>query len=169
MLKAFEGLLESDQEVMGVAIYPNEAVRTILYEALEGFPALKDRVQLIANEAQVHGKAALSSSGTMSLACALAGIPAAIVYKANPFTYLMGRMLVNINYLGIANILLDREVMPEYIQENAKPELLLAELSRCLHRPECREGAQAVAEELKALLSPKSDSPTPGTWLLQAL
>lgn len=167
MLAAFKGLLESDQEEQAVAIYPNEAVRSILEEALEAFPMLKTRVQLVSNEATVAGKAVLTSSGTMSLACALAGIPGAIVYRANPFTYLMGRMLVNINYLGIANILLDREVVPEFIQHEATPELLLAELSRCLHLSGARDDAQAVAEELKTLLSPGGDSPTPGAWLMQ--
>ena len=169
MLAAFEGLLESDQKERAVAIYPNVAVRTILEEALETFPSLKHCISLVSNEAPVSGKAVLTSSGTMSLACALAGIPGAIVYRANPFTYYMGRLLVNINYLGIANILLDREVMPEYIQHDAKPELLLAELSRCLHVKEARNQAQAAAEALKALLSPGGNNPTPWEWLSASL
>lgn len=169
MLAAFEGLLESDREEQAVAIYPNETVRRILEQELAQFPSLKNRVAFVSNEAPVAGKAVLTSSGTMSLACALAGIPGAIVYRANSFTYLMGRMLVNIDYLGIANILLGREVMPEFIQHEAKPELLLAELSRYLHVPECRNHAQAVAEELRCLLTPVGEQVTPGVWLMQAL
>ena len=66
--------------------------------------------------APITAKAAMMSSGTMSLACSLEGIPGAIVYKANPFTYLVGRAVVKIGYLSIANILLDMPAWREFIQ-----------------------------------------------------
>ena len=56
--------------------------------------------------APVAASAVLTSSGTMSLQCALAGIPGAIAYRIDPLTYLLGRWLVRVPYLGIANLLL---------------------------------------------------------------
>ena len=57
----------------------------------------------------------------MSMHCALAGIPGAIVYRTDPLTYLAGRWLVRVPYLGIANILLGEPMYPEYIQGASSP------------------------------------------------
>ena len=65
--------------------------------------------------------AVLTSSGTMSMQCALAGIPGAIAYRANPLTYLIGRWLVRVRHLGIANIMLDQPMYPEFIQGVGDP------------------------------------------------
>ena len=56
----------------------------------------------------------------MSLGCALSGIPGAIAYRLNPMSYWLGR-LVKVKYIGIANLLLDRPLYPEFIQSAASP------------------------------------------------
>jgi len=68
----------------------------------------------------VTAAAVLTSSGTMSMHCALAGIPGAIAYRAHPLTYLIGRRLVKVPHLGIANLLLKEPMYPELIQD-ARP------------------------------------------------
>ncbi len=65
--------------------------------------------------------------------CALAGIPGAVVYKANPLTYQLARWLVRVPHLGIANLLLDEPMYPEFIQGAATAAALAAELHSCLH------------------------------------
>jgi lipid-A-disaccharide synthase len=87
----------------------------------------------------------------MSLACALAGIPGAIVYRANPITYIVGRSVVRIPYLGIANILLKESAWPEYIQGAAKPAALAQRLSEC-ENLKVRRKATMDAGELRKLL-----------------
>jgi lipid-A-disaccharide synthase len=63
---------------------------------------------------------ALMSSGTMSFACALAGIPGVIAYKAHFLTYLLGKILINVPFLGMANLLLpDAPPYKEFIQSDA--------------------------------------------------
>ncbi|HYP17477.1 MAG TPA: lipid-A-disaccharide synthase, partial [Opitutus sp.] len=57
--------------------------------------------------------AVLTSSGTMSMHCALAGIPGAVTYRTDPLTYFLGRMLVKVKFIGIANLLLDEPMYPE--------------------------------------------------------
>ena len=89
----------------------------------------------------VRASAVLMSSGTMSLECALAGIPGAIAYRAHPITYVLGRMLVRVPYLGIANLLLGEEMYPEFIQRRATPRALAGELRRCASDPARRERA----------------------------
>jgi lipid-A-disaccharide synthase len=122
------------------------------------------------SEGPAAGCAALVSSGTMSLTVALAGIPGAVVYRANPLTWIMGRTLIagRVDHLGIANILLKRPAWPEYLQGACEPEALAARLQACVEGPEPRAQAAADAAELLGLLSAKSGS-TPAEWVASYL
>ena len=64
---------------------------------------------------------AVSPSGTVCLENALMGIPMAVYYKLSLFNYLVIKMIIKVNYIAIINILSGREVVPEFIQFNAKP------------------------------------------------
>jgi lipid-A-disaccharide synthase len=97
-------------------------------------------------------RSVLTSSGTMSMYCALAGIPGAIVYRANTLTYYIGRRIVKIPYLGIANLILGRAMYPEFIQGDAQPQVLADELDAC-ETPERKAQTLADAEALRALLA----------------
>ena len=101
--------------------------------------------------------AVLTSSGTMSMHCALAGIPGAIAYRANPVTYVLGRMLVQVEYLGIANLLLKEPMYPEYIQGAAKAEVFARELRDCVENPTRQAQTAAHAAKLRALLNQPSN------------
>jgi lipid-A-disaccharide synthase len=116
----------------------------------------------------IAASAVLTSSGTMSMHCALAGIPGAIAYRANPLTYLLGRMLVQVEYLGIANLLLGEPMYPEYIQGAATPAALAAELRDCLHNPKRRDQTTAQASRLNELLRVPA-SGTASDWLIRSL
>ena len=116
----------------------------------------------------IKASAVLTSSGTMSMHCALAGIPGAIAYRTNPLTYLLARWWVKIDYIGIANLLLKEPMYPEYIQGAATPAALAAELRACLTDPARRARTAGQAARLRRLLS----QPTGGTvadWLARQL
>jgi lipid-A-disaccharide synthase len=142
-----------------VAIYPSEEILGVLRAANP--PA---GVRLQPTGTPVAASAVLTSSGTMSMHCALAAIPGAIAYRIDPLTYWLGRMLVKVPYLGIANLLLREPMYPEYIQGAATPGALAAEMRACLHDPARRERTVAQAGRLRALLSQPAGS-TPGEWL----
>jgi lipid-A-disaccharide synthase len=118
------------------------------------------------SEGPAAGCAALVSSGTMSLSVALAGIPGAVVYRANPLTWIIGRRLIagRVDNLGIANILLKRQAWPEYLQGACEPAPLAARLRECVETPGPRSQAAADAGELLRLLSAQSGS-TPAEWV----
>jgi lipid-A-disaccharide synthase len=130
-----------------VILYPSPAIRAQLEAA--GIPA---EVVLQPRGANAAASAVLTSSGTMSMHCALAGIPGAIAYRTDTLTYLMARWLVRVPYLGIANILLDEPMYPEYIQGAATPRALAAELSACTNDPLRRARTAEQSAELRALL-----------------
>ncbi len=154
MLDAFELLLQPYPNEQALVIYPTEKIKSVLENCLSKKKALKNKIKLCQCNTKnaISGKALLGSSGTMSLACALAGIPGAILYKANMFTYIIGRMIVDIDKLGMANILLKETVYPEYIQNDANSKILNDELIECIKSPKRREEILIQANKLRNLL-----------------
>ena len=63
----------------------------------------------------------IAASGTVTLEAALCAIPTVIVYKMSSVTYRVARAVVKVKYAGLANIIVDREVMPELLQHAATP------------------------------------------------
>jgi lipid-A-disaccharide synthase len=61
----------------------------------------------------------VATSGTVTLEAALCGIPTVIVYKVSPMTYWLGKMLVRVDFMGLANLIAGREVVPELAQGRA--------------------------------------------------
>jgi lipid-A-disaccharide synthase len=84
--------------------------------------------------------ALIAASGTITLEAALCCIPTVIVYKMSPVTFQVGRAIVKVKHAGLANIIMDREVMPELLQEAATPENISAAACRMLeHLEEYRQ------------------------------
>ena len=104
----------------------------------------------------------------MSLHCALAGIPGAVTYRADPLFYLLGRMLVKVKFIGIANLLLGEAMYPELIQGAATPAALAAELSACVGEPTRRTRTAEQAARLRALLAQPAKG-TAADWLAREL
>ena len=100
----------------------------------------------------------------MSMHCALAGIPGAIVYRANPLTYVIGRMLVKIEYLGIANLLLNEPMYPEFIQRDATPAALAEQLRLSIHDAGRRQRTAEQSSRLHRMLA-QSGTNSAGDWL----
>jgi lipid-A-disaccharide synthase len=157
LLAGFRALGERE----AVVLYPSDDILAVLRSARP--PA---GVRLEKTGVPVAAAAVLTSSGTMSMHCALAGIPGAIAYRAHPLTYLMGRWLVKVPYLGIANLLLDEPMYPEFIQGAATPPALAAELRTCLHDPARGARTAAQAERLRALLTVPA-SGTAADWVVR--
>jgi len=82
------------------------------------------RVELMVGETrqilrQAH--AAMVASGTATIEAALMDCPMTIVYKTALLTYLLGRMLVHVDHLGMVNIVAGETLCPEFIQGRATP------------------------------------------------
>ena len=104
----------------------------------------------------------------MSLQCALAGIPGAVTYKTDPLTYWLGRFIVKVEFIGIANLLLNRMMYPEYMQGAATADALAAELQRSLQDPKRVEAIEALTQELRHGLTAATDA-TPAEWVFAQL
>ncbi|MEJ5330859.1 MAG: hypothetical protein WHT07_11980 [Desulfobaccales bacterium] len=78
---------------------------------------------------------AVAASGTVTVEAALAGTPTIIVYRLSRLTYLLGRLLVRVRYIGMANLLAGEEIFPELLQDDFRPESVVAEVVRLLQDP----------------------------------
>ena len=90
-----------------------------------------------------QARAAWVASGTATIETALMGCPMAVVYRAAPLTYLAGRMLIRVPFLGMVNIIAGKGICPEFIQHRATPENLAAALEPLL--AEGRERSEMIA------------------------
>lgn len=171
MLEALQKDLQAFSEKRFAVIYPSLKIYSVLLRILDGYPELRERVDLIPQDrnAPLKASASLMSSGTVSLIAALAAMPGVLMYIASPITYWIGCCFVKIKYLGMASLLLNREVYPEFIQNAATPTALAEALKKAL-LPEAREKSVAVASELRHQLgSNEHPYPHPADWLIKYL
>jgi lipid-A-disaccharide synthase len=73
------------------------------------------------------------TSGTAALETALIGTPHAVLYRTSPLTFLLARLLIHVKYISLANLMLDRQAVPELIQGDCTADRLVAETRRILH------------------------------------
>ena len=152
-----------------VVLYPSEEIKGQLGQLLQNSPCgCSGRVQLRQTGAGVGASAVLTSSGTMSMHCALAGIPGAIAYRTSPLTYFLGRWLVKVPYIGIANLLLGEAMYPEFIQGAATPGRLAGELAACLADPRRHARSAEQSVRLRAILHQPATG-TAADWLVRWL
>jgi lipid-A-disaccharide synthase len=76
--------------------------------------------------------AIITVSGTVTLQIALVGTPMAILYKMAPLTYAIGKHLVKVPHIGLANIVAGQGVVREFIQDQATPGAIAEEIVRIL-------------------------------------
>ena len=72
------------------------------------------------------------ASGTATLEAALSELPFVLIYRVAWLTYLAARLVVKVKYLGMPNVLVNREIVPEFIQHKAQPRSIAAAVGRLL-------------------------------------
>jgi len=93
---------------------------------LRGF-ALRDRVRVTTGDSSglmQRAFAGIVASGTATLESAYFRMPFVLVYKVSWPTYLAGRLMIRTRFLGMPNVLADREVVPEFLQHEARPKAI---------------------------------------------
>ncbi|MCB0514598.1 MAG: lipid-A-disaccharide synthase [Chitinophagales bacterium] len=95
-----------------------------------------------------HADAALVGSGTATLETALWKVPQVVVYKSSPISFWIGKQLVNVRYISLVNLIADRAVVEELIQENFTRENLQKSLYNLLYNASVRTQMLADYEQI---------------------
>ena len=96
--------------------------------------------------------AALVTSGTATLETALFSVPEVICYKGNAISYQIAKRLIKIKYICLVNLIMDKEVVKELIQEELTVKILVTELNKLLFDETKKQQLQKDYKELKELL-----------------
>ena len=80
-----------------------------------------------------HSKAAVITSGTATLEAALFNVPQVVCYRANPVSYHIARHFVQVSYISLVNLNLEREAVRELLQKEMNPRHLKEEVSKLLY------------------------------------
>lgn len=108
------------------------------------------------------GTVGLAASGTVALELALARLPTIITYRVSPLTAFIARnfMGLKIKWATLVNMVMDRAVMPEFLQEECRPELIAPALAQILDNPALRVTKRAEMSDAMVRLGYGSDSPS---------
>jgi lipid-A-disaccharide synthase len=79
--------------------------------------------------------AGIVASGSATLEAAYFRLPFVLVYKVSWLTYLAARLVVDVRYLGMPNVLANKEVVPEFIQHHAQPAAIAKAVLRLMEQP----------------------------------
>jgi lipid-A-disaccharide synthase len=83
--------------------------------------------------------AGIVASGSATLEAAYFRLPFVLIYKVAWPTYLAARLVVSVKYLGMPNVLADREVVPEFIQHRARPDAIVKAVRQLIEEANDRD------------------------------
>jgi lipid-A-disaccharide synthase len=96
----------------------------------------------------VRSKAALVGSGTATLETALMKVPQVVCYKGNKLSVAIARKLINVPYISLVNLILNRPAVKELIQGELNPTTIVSELKKVLEEGEARNKMHSDYDEL---------------------
>jgi lipid-A-disaccharide synthase len=110
-------------------------------------------------DAMAHAELALAASGTVTVEAALLGTPMVTYYKVTTPSWLAGKLLVDVPFYSMVNLIAGRAVVPELMQSRATGENIAAEARRLLTDPSARAEMRAGLAEVRDRLSGETDAP----------
>ncbi len=134
------------------ASIPKDWFNALLQMSLPS-PALMQALTITQGQARTVMAAAdalIIASGTATLEAALIGTPMVLIYKTHPITYRIARHWVNVARIGLPNIVLGQDCVPELIQDEATPPAIQAEINHLMTKtqPTQRACLNAIAPHL---------------------
>jgi lipid-A-disaccharide synthase len=130
-LPAFIGLVEAEAESSGLDIAVTDRY---------GYEALK------------YCDLAIACSGTATLEAALLGTPMIVIYRLALFSWAVGRLIVKVPYISLANLVAGERVVPEFVQNAVDPRTLAREAGDILTDDARRERMMAQLGEVRRKL-----------------
>lgn len=118
-------------------------------------PYNSENVKMISNETYhllASSEAAVVTSGTATLETALFKVPEVVCYKSSRFSYEIAKRLVKVKFISLVNLIMDREVVRELIQDDCNSEAIKQEVSKLLNDQAYRAALMKNYDELESIL-----------------
>lgn len=122
-----------------------------------------------ADEVISASDAVVVASGTATLQAAIHETPMVIVYKVSFLTYLLGKMLVRTEHIGLVNVVAQKRIVPELLQFQMRPEAIETEVYRMLTDPVYTEGIKKGLAQVRTRLGGPGASSRAAKLILELL
>src|ERR1043166_3189663 len=130
-----------------VAAASEDLAREMSEMLRSGQPDIRQAIEIVLGQTPAlmqQAWAGIVASGSATLEAAYFRMPFVLIYKVAWPTYLAARAVVNVNYLGMPNLLADKEVVPEFIQQQVKPGAIATAMCGLIDDVDARE--QMISE-----------------------
>ena len=128
--------------------------KTLVSDIVASFDTALDIEVINGPVADVFKKCRLvvAASGTVTLEAALHGVVPVIVYKVSPMSYWLGKRLIKVRHIGIVNLIAQKELLPELIQDEASPEKIADTVHSIIGDPQRLEETRKEMLRIRELL-----------------
>lgn len=130
------------------------------------------KVKLIYNDTYTilkHSEAALVTSGTATLETAVLNIPELVCYKGDYLSYQIAKRLVKVDFISLVNLVMEKEVIKEFLQYDMTFENLKNELDKLLFDADYRNTMLRNFEEMREKLGGKGASERTAEIIVKSL
>jgi len=130
-------------------------------EFYENFTKPYSNVSAVKNKTYdllMQSKAALVTSGTATLETALFGVPEVVCYKGSPISYQIAKRVIKVKYISLVNLIMDKLVVKELIQNDLTVENLKNELNELLNNEKRIADLKKDYAELKRILGEEGNA-----------
>jgi lipid-A-disaccharide synthase len=144
MLETARDLQKRDSNLRFEVAAASEQLAREMEEILLGLQRSQDRQAIkikTGQTAEIMQRAwtGIVASGSATLEAAFFRLPFVLIYKVAWLTYLAARLVVNVKYLGMPNLLAEKEVVPEFIQQRATPNAISEALQPLIENMSARD------------------------------
>lgn len=135
---------------------------TISHELVQSFIDMT-AIKIIVSQRDIYSALrvcdlALAASGTVTLEAAVMGVPMVVAYRVSPLSFSIGKMVVKVSHVSIANLIAGEEIVPELLQDAATPVGLADRASMILDNEGFRKNMIAKLGEVRESLGGKGAS-----------
>jgi lipid-A-disaccharide synthase len=149
----------------GLAREMNEMLRSGQSETRQAIEIMFGQTAALMQQAW----AGIVASGSATLEAAYFRMPFVLIYKVAWPTYIAARLVVNVDYLGMPNLLADKQVVPEFIQHEAKPSAIVKALQALMEDANVRNGMISEFDAIVGKLGGSGASDRAARAILQEL
>jgi lipid-A-disaccharide synthase len=133
---------------------------------------LNENIKIVTDQTYdllLHSMAALVASGTATLETALFGVPQVVCYKTSGFSYKIAKLVIKVPYISLVNLVAQKEVVKELIQDELTIDNLFINLNKILNDTDFRNKQMNEYKEVKESLGNVGASEKTGRRIVEIL